>query len=477
MKLFASAALLPEGWQRNVLITLARNGDILTVQSRVNERLVAQSGAQILEGPVLPAMPNVHSSSYQRLVAGLLETAQAGKRQSRRRSEQQEPDSFWHWRERLYDFSQRLTPDLLHPLLCYVFSEMVRQGYSSVGEFHYLHHRPNGKPYDDSIAMAQAVLQAAQDVGIGLTLFMTLYQSSHFGGEPPLKAQKRFVNSHEQFLYFLGDINSRMSGLRDVSLGLGLHSLRAVPPKALNDAALAMTQHNTHSPIQILAAATQKEVEDCQEWSNKRPLTWLLDHAPLGPRWSIIHANQALIPEIKGLLDKQVTVGFCPTTEANMGFALFPAGQYLRRGGAGAIGSGACLSLSPFEELRSLEYGQRLSTGHHGVIQGLPEVTAGSSLGENLWQMGLAGGAKALHRKIKGIEAGHRANLLVLDGDHPELFDKTNDLLLDSLIFTSPQNALCDVMIGGRWVVKKGRHIKAEEIEQAYRKAIWSLLA
>lgn len=484
MKLFAPSVLLPGGWQRNAVLTIAGNGDIMAIEPDISPRFAERDGAEMLAGPVLPGMANSHSSSFQRCVAGLLETPPVEETQKvRRRTEGEEPDSFWRWRERMYRFAGRLTPDLMKPVMSRIFMDMLKSGYTSVGEFHYLHHRPNGLPWGDSVAMSQAIIDAARETGIGLTLFVTLYQYGGYGKQPLAPEQKGFATENRDFIDLLADVNSRLSGMKDMRLGLGIHSLRAVPPRALNDVVLAVTQHDSHIPIQILAAATAREVEQCVDWCKLRPLEYLLNHAPLGPRWTIVHASQANIQEIRGLLDRQVSVGFCPLTEAGTGFALFPARQFLRRGGYGAIGSGSCLSLSPFEELRTLEFGQRMASGQRGItweIKKAEKADTGEdsrtfTLGESLWLRMVEGGAKTLNRRIRGLHPGQRADLIVIDTDSPALFDRTEDVLLDSLIFTNPPGAVRDVMAGGQWLVRKGEHRAADQIQAGWRKAIWSL--
>ena len=460
---FARQALLPDGWAKNVRIETTADGDIAAVTADANA-----DGAVQAAGPVVPGMPNLHSHAFQRAMAGL--TEQAGKAGTPAAD-----DSFWSWRTLMYDFVGRLSPAAVEAVASQLYVEMLKAGYTAVAEFHYLHHDPDGRPYADLAEMSERVLAAANAAGIGITHLPVLYNAGGFGGKPAGTGQRRFLNDSDRFLKLVSELHSRHAKDRQIRIGIAPHSLRAATPEALTAAVDGLTALDRSAPIHIHIAEQTKEVEDCLAWSNQRPVEWLFDHHAVDGRWCLIHATHVDPGETKRLAASGAVAGLCPTTEANLGDGFFPAIDYLAEGGVFGVGSDSHISVSPVEELRWLEYGQRLVTrrrnrlslGSHG----------GPHIGAALYRGALAGGQRALARNIGRLAPGARADLLVLDEDAPNLVGKSGDQVLDALVFAGNSNAVRDVMVGGRFVVKNGHHAGEAAIFERYRRALTGLMA
>jgi formimidoylglutamate deiminase len=461
-KLFAQRALLPEGWAENVLIETAADGNIAAVTAD------AQPGdAQRAAGPLIPGMPNLHSHAFQRAMAGLTERAgQSGTAAG--------DDSFWTWRTLMYDFVGRLTPEAVEAIAAQLYVEMLKSGYTAVAEFHYLHHDADGRPYADLAEMSERVLAAARTTGIGMTHLPVLYNAGGFGGKPAGPGQRRFLNDPERFLRLIEGLRSRHRDDPQIRIGIAPHSLRAVTPETLQQAVAGLSAMDASAPIHIHIAEQTKEVEDCLSWSNQRPVDWLLNHQSVDRRWCLIHATHLSDGETKALAASGAVAGLCPTTEANLGDGFFPAIDYLASGGQFGIGSDSHISVSPIEELRWLEYGQRLVTHRRNRLA--LGASSGSHIGAAIYGGALAGGRRALGRDIGRIAAGARADLLVLDADCPCLIGKTGDTMMDAMIFAGNANPVRDVMVGGRFVVREGRHENEPEILARFRSILGALL-
>jgi formimidoylglutamate deiminase len=453
--LFAEAALLPGGFADGVKLAIDARGDLAAVEVGA-----APAGAERLAGVVLPGMPNVHSHAFQRAMAGLPERLAPGEA------------SFWTWREVMYHFLERIGPDELRRVAAQLYVEMLEAGYTAVGEFHYLHHQPDGRPYADPAELSWAILDAQQSSGIGLTHLPVLYMAGGFGGRPPEAGQRRFVHDSDRFADLLERLQPRIADDPDLRLGLAPHSLRAVPDQAFGDIVALADAIDPAAPVHIHVAEQVKEVRDCLEWCGARPVRHLFDTVAVGPRWCLIHATHMDEAETEMLAQSGAVAGLCPTTEANLGDGLFDLGGYLAAGGRFGIGSDSHVSISPIEELRWLEYGQRLD--------GLRRLVAASEeqphCGARLWRDGLAGGAQALGRRIGRLEPGYRADLIRLDAAHPILAGRAGEILLDALVFSGNVNLVRDVMVGGRWLVRDGRHVRREEIAEGYRAAVKRLI-
>jgi formimidoylglutamate deiminase len=453
-RLFAESALLSEGWSRDALFEFDGQGNISSITTAASP-----GDAPRAAGPVIPGMPNLHSHAFQRAMAGLAECVGP------------EGDSFWTWREVMYGFVGKLQPDDLEAIAAQLYVEMLKVGYTTVGEFHYLHHTPDGGSYEDPAEMSRRVIAAAEDTGIGLTLLPVLYGFGGFDGKAAGEGQRRFLNDPERFARILEALMETGRDDPRIRIGIAPHSLRAVTPETLGEALATLDALDNDAPIHIHIAEQTKEVEDCLAWSGERPVEWLLDRFPVGGRWCLIHATHINQSELQAIVESGAVAGLCPTTEANLGDGIFPAADFLDAGGLFGIGSDSHISVSPIEELRWLEYGQRLT--HRG--RNLLGSGEGSSVGARLYRLALAGGAKALGRPIGQLREGARADLLVLDPQAPTLVGKEGDGLLDALVFAGNINPVRDVMVGARWVVRDGRHEREEPIFETYRRTLETL--
>ncbi len=454
--------MLKDGWAENVVIEIDDGGLIRSIETSADAKDCAR-----IEGAVLPGMGNLHSHAFQRAMAGLAERTGAG-----------DPalaggDDFWGWREVMYRFLARLTPGQLEAIAGWLYLEMLKAGYTGVAEFHYLHNAPDGAPYDDPCEMSGRIVAGARRAGIALTLLPVLYQTSDFGGRPALDAQARFTKSTGEYLAMLGALHGQYAGAPNFRLGVAGHSLRAAPPEALAEMIEAADTIDPAMPIHIHIAETTREVADCIAWSGAPPVAWLLDHVELDRRWTLVHATHMTEDETARAARSGAVAGLCPTTEANLGDGLFALPAYLREGGRIGIGSDANVTLDPFEELRLLDYGQRLI--HRKRNPSLPDEAA--SIGAGLWRRALDGGATALGAKTGRLAPGYRADLIVIDTSLAGLAGRTGDILLDSLIFAPARDAVRDVMVGGRWVIRDRRHEAEDELAASYRAAIAEIMA
>ena len=444
--LFFDSVLLPTGWTHDVRIGVDAGGWITSVQPNTTPR-----GAQRTPGIAVPGVPNVHSHAFQRAMAGSAEIGSpAG-------------DSFWSWRNRMYSFVRSLTPHDIEAIAAQLFVELVRRGFTSVAEFHYLRNDKDGTPYEDPVEMARRILKASETTGIGLTILPTLYQASDFGGVKPEPEQRRFLNNVESLISDIAILGAEASG-STVRIGLGLHSLRAVPGDSLSTAIDAARKMDPTIPIHIHVAEQLREVDRSLSYSGTRPAAWLLDHAPVDKEWCLIHATHIDAAEIAGISASGATVGLCPTTEANLGDGIFPFLEYQNRKGTWAIGTDSHVGRGPASELRLLEYGQRLKTRTRNVAAGAQHKSTGRTLLDAAW----SGGAKASGRRIGSIVKGARADIVILDQNHPALLGLSEDDALDAWIFSGDETPVSDVFTGGNHVVRQGRHVAADNVYDSY---------
>ena len=400
----------------------------------------------------LAGLPNLHSHAFQRAMAGLAE------RQSH------PEDSFWTWRELMYRFAGRITPDAMRAVATQLYVEMLEAGFTTVCEFHYLHHQPDGRPYDDPAEMSHALIAAARDAGIRLTLLPVLYMRGGFDGRPLSERQRRFGHSLETFWSLLQTLRAQQDDA--LAVGIALHSLRAVPETALRDVLAAVA--GQPMPIHIHVAEQVGEVQDCLALRGARPVEWLLANADVDERWTLVHATHLEPAEIQGIVRSGATVAICPTTEANLGDGLFPLGDFLKAGGRWGIGSDSHVSVSPVEELRWLEYGQRLQTRHRNIAVSPNQP----STGELLYSQALQGGLRACGQ-------GDRASgdFIVLDAEAPALAGATRDDLLDRFVFAGNRPLVRETHVGGVRVVTQGQHRDREAVARRYTRAMAQLLA
>jgi formimidoylglutamate deiminase len=451
---FASSALLPQGWASNVLITVDVTGNIVDVAQNQS-----CDSAIHLNGPILPGMLNVHSHAFQRAMAGLAERATG------------EKDSFWTWRTLMYQFLEQLTPEDLQIIAAQVYVEMLKAGFTTVGEFHYVHHQPDGTPYQERSLTSQHVIMAAIDAGISISHLPVLYSASGFGGQKPTEAQRRFINNESQILDIIASLSKQYKDNAAVTIGLAHHSLRAVTPTMLKEATVGMQNMNALAPIHIHIAEQMKEVEDCLLWSNQRPIEWLFNNINVNKQWCLVHATHMTDIETKRLAESGAVAGLCPTTEANLGDGLFNLPHYIQNKGYFGIGTDSNVSVSMIEELRILEYGQRLLRQERAIAKTYDEP----SVGAFLYQQSLLGGAQALGRNTGSIEIGKRADFIALDKDTPTLLYKDDHRIMDAMIFAGNKNPIRHVIVGGQQVVKDYIHVAEEEIFTKYKKVIKKL--
>ena len=400
----------------------------------------------------LPGIPNIHSHAFQRAMAGLAE--RQGARQ----------DSFWTWRERMYGFAARLTPDTLRDIATQLYVEMLEAGYTSVCEFHYLHHQPDGRHYADPAAMSLALVEAAREAGIRLTLLPVLYMAGGFDGRALSERQRRFGHDLQAYRHLVEALLPHEHAT--LRIGLAMHSLRAVPETALREV-LADRPGGAGRPLHIHIAEQVLEVEECIAARGARPVEWLLDHAEVDADWTLVHATHLSASEVAALAATPAVVAICTTTEANLGDGLFPLGEFLAAGGRIGVGSDSNVSVSPVEELRWLEYGQRLALRVRNVAASASEP----SVGKRLLEAAVAGGRQSVG------QGGQEGDAIVLDGDSPWLAGAQAADLHDRFVFAGNQPLVREVRVGGRVVVTEGRHPQREAIAARFGAAMRSLLA
>jgi formimidoylglutamate deiminase len=458
-----------DGWHAGTTLAIGADGQLVAP---------TDSATSPLGTWVLPGMPNLHSHAFQRAMAGLAERkgrAQAAATTERKGQQatatggaiQPGDDSFWSWRETMYAFAAAIGPDELKAVAAQLYVEMLKAGYTQVCEFHYLHHQSDGTPYAPAAAMSLALIEAAREAGIALTLLPVLYMSGGFDGRALGARQRRFGHAVDAYLRLLDTLRAHEAP--DVRVGIALHSLRAVPEAALRE--VLASDLARACPIHIHIAEQLGEVQDCLAIRGVRPVEWLLDHAAVDAHWCLVHATHLTDAETTSLAHSGAVVGLCPTTEANLGDGLFPLSAYTGAGGVFGVGSDSHISISPVEELRWLEYGQRLHTHHRNVAA----REHGASVGETLWRAALRGGAQASGLPLGTLRAGARADLIVLDESSPLLAARDERSVLDSFIFAGNTPLVRDVMVGGRWMVRDFRHHDEERIAARYRRVVQGL--
>jgi formiminoglutamate deiminase len=442
-------ALLPDGWRGDVRLGF-RDGLIASVE--IGEKPAAGDERH---GVGVPGMANLHSHAFQRAMAGLTEKRGAT------------ADTFWTWRETMFRFALSIGPDEMHAVAALLYAEMLESGFCSVGEFHYLHHAPNGEPYENIGELAERIVAAAAESGIGLCLLPVFYAHGNFGGAPPHGGQRRFLNDPARFAGLLEASRKAAGRLPGATVGVAPHSLRAVTETELFGAiALA-----SDGPIHMHIAEQQREVEDSLAFSGQRPVEWLLARVPVDARWCLIHATHMTQDETAALARSGAVAGLCPITEANLGDGIFPARAFSASGGRFGIGSDSNVQIGVAAELRQLEYAQRLAHRERNVM-----AEAGGSTARALFEATVAGGARALGRAY-GLRVGAPADLVTLAAEHPLYAHLADDRLLDAWVF-SADNALVDcVWARGVRQVTAGRHHDRPALEKKFQAAMARLLA
>lgn len=437
-------ALTPEGWQRDVAVAISPDGTIASVDA-------GSTDGEHIAGAAIPGVANLHCHAFQRAFAGL--TEQAGL----------SDDSFWTWRERMYAFLSRMEPEDAEAVAAFAYMEMLESGFTTVAEFHYLHHRPDGSTYANPAEMAVRHVAAADETGIGLTMLPVFYAHGGFGGTPATPGQRRFINTPDGFARLVEKTAEACAGRPGMRVGIAPHSLRAVTPAELRiiDTLLPAAPRHVHVSEQT------KEVEDCLAAHGVTPIRLLADSIELTERWCLIHATHATPEELTLIATTGAVAGLCPITEANLGDGVFPAAAFQAQGGRYGVGSDSNVLISLVEELRILEYGQRLTARRRNVLAGRSEST-----GSRLFGQVLAGGAQACGSALFGMSAGAPADIVVLDTVLPEFTAATPGQFLDIWTFGFGGRAVTDVFTRGRHVVAGGRHRQRQRHASRFREVV-----
>lgn len=449
--IFARQARLASGWAQDVRLSITA-GRIAHIETGA---LPKPTDTRV--DTLLPALGNLHSHSFQRAMAGMTEQRAAGR------------DSFWTWRELMYRFLDRLTPEQIEAFAALVFMEMQEVGFASVGEFHYVHHQRGGTAYANVAELSVRIFAAAQRTGIGLTHLPVLYSYGGAGRATLAEGQLRFGNDPARFARLVEAAQSQMTDMpADTKLGIAPHSLRATNPDELTETLAA----HPNCPVHMHIAEQPREVTDIKAWLGARPVEWLLGNAAIGADWCLIHATHMTGTETIAMAKSGAVAGLCPITEANLGDGPFNGPEFLTAGGAFGVGSDSNVNISLTEELRSLEYSQRMRDFARNVM-----VREAGSVGEALYLGAAQGSAQALGREAGEITVGHLADLVAIDSNDPALCALMQGQLLDGLVFAAKDRVVRDVWSAGRHMVHEGQHIARTPIIAAYRKAISALLS
>ncbi len=440
-------------WAQGVCLEVDSRGHWKSVTTGVS---TAPARVTVLQGPVLPGMVNAHSHAFQRAFAGLSE---------RRASE---ADDFWSWRDRMYGVALRITPEQMRAVAAQLYVEMLQGGYTQVCEFHYLHHQEDGQQYNDPATMAWAVADAAQDAGLGMTLLPVLYQRAGFRQDALREDQRRFASSPA----FVAQLQRELGGQRPlVNAGVAIHSLRAASATSVH--ALRSLMDAVDTPIHIHVSEQMQEVRDCLATYGQRPVQWLASQNLLDARWQLVHATHTEPAEIESVARSGAGLVICPTTEANLGDGLADIPGWLKAQVPLAIGSDSHVCRQWTEELRWLEYGQRLQLQRRNVTAS-PEHGQ-SATAERLFETAVHAGARAAGQTQWGLTAGARADLLVIDTETPGLLGIPSGHTLDALVFGCDTPAIRDVYVAGSAVIQNRRHAREDAIADGFRNAMEAL--
>lgn len=447
--MFAHHALLPNGWASNVRLHWDEAGALTQIETDAQCR-----AGERVESYVMPGMTNLHSHAFQRAMAGMTEIAGEG------------PDSFWTWRDLMYRFALAITPEQIQTIAAQLYSECLRYGYTSVCEFHYLHRAPDGSFYANRAEMAERVIAAAQDVGMGISMLPVLYSFADFNDQPLRHDQRRFSTNLDEILGLISDLEKHRSA--KVEVGVAPHSLRAANVKQIQELVKALPKQR---PIHIHIAEQMREVEASLAATGQRPVELLLNTQEVDQRWCLVHATHLTSQEVQGIAKRGAVAGICTTTEGNLGDGFFELPEFIEAGGVFGIGSDSHVSQSAVEEVRWLEYGQRLRSQKRNVAS----VKGQRHVADFLWNACLHGGAQAAARAVGRLQLSYRADFLVLDDAHPNLQDLPAELLLSSFIFSGNDNLIRDVYVSGQVVVQHGRHVQQERITNNFKQCMREL--
>ncbi len=446
-QVFAETALLPTGWARDVVIGVGPDGTITGVQPGA-----ARAPGMPLVEIMVPALTNLHSHAFQRAMAGLAEVAGPS------------ADSFWTWRDRMYRCVGSMTPDDIETVALYLQIELLKGGFGHLVEFHYQHHSGSGAPYANPAETSLRQFEAARQSGIGLTHLPVFYAQSDFGGVPPVPGQRPFLHDVDGYLRLMEAVRARAAEDGQLA-GCAIHSLRAATPEQMRAVLAELPQD---APIHIHVAEQMREVEASIAWSGRRPVEWLLDEMPVDDRWCLIHATHLTATEVTRMAQSGAVAGLCPATEANLGDGIFEARDFLAQGGRFGVGTDSHVATSVAEELRLLEYSQRLRDRARNCLA----AGEGSSTGRRLLDGALAGGHQAAGIAKAGLQVGAPASWLALDAQNPFLATAGDDALIDRWIFAMGDTAIRDVTVRGKTVIEHGRHALDEEIAPRFAEVL-----
>lgn len=440
--LFAHHALLPQGWASNVRLHWNETGDLNLVEQDAALQ-PHENQAQF----VLPGMTNLHSHAFQRAMAGMTEMAGESK------------DSFWTWRDLMYRYALHITPEQIQAIAAQLYAECLRHGYTAVCEFHYLHRDQDGSFYARPAEMAERVIAAAEQTGMGISMLPVLYSYADFGEQALRHDQRRFSTNVAEIMQLIDALEGKRNA--QVEVGVAPHSLRAANISQIRELVAALPAAR---PIHIHIAEQQKEVDACIAYSGRRPVELLLDSGLVNQRWCLVHATHLNKAEVQGIAASGAVAGICTTTEGNLGDGFFDLPDYIAANGRFGVGSDSHVSQSPVEELRWLEYGQRLRLQGRNIAS----IAGQRKVGDFLYQAALQGGAQASGRKLGQLSAGYRADIVVLDDEHPNLAGIASADVLNTWVFAGNDNLVRDVYVGGKKIVQTGQHKNQTEVQLSY---------
>lgn len=440
--LFAKQALLPSGWTSDVRLHWNDDGHLSQI-----ETAVAPTSYERQYGYVSPGMTNLHSHAFQRAMAGMTEVAGDG------------PDSFWTWRDLMYRYALAISPEQMQAIAAQLYSECLRHGYTSVCEFHYVHRAPNGAFYSDIAETSRRVIAGAQETGMGITMLPVLYSYADFNNQALREDQRRFNTNVEQILRIVESLENQRNAQTEI--GVAPHSLRAASTDQIRDVVAGLAADR---PIHIHIAEQMREVNACLAATGKRPVELLFDTQTVDARWCLVHATHLNAYEVASMAASQSVAGICTSTEGNLGDGFFELPDYIAAQGRFGIGTDSHASQSVVEEIRWLEYGQRLKMQGRNIAS----VKGQRRVADFLWQQCLLGGAQASGRAVGALEVGKRADMIIFDDQHPNLQCSSVDDVLSSIVFTGNDNLIRDVFVGGQCVVENGKHRNQTEINTNY---------
>ncbi len=453
----------PDGWLSPGYVEVDAQGMIVNVAAARPLTWAAGSPTRTTQVPgfAIPGMPNLHSHAFQRAIAGFTE------------HRSQATDTFWTWREAMYRCAAALDPETLEDISAMAFVEMLRAGYTSVAEFHYVHRDVDGRAYADKAEMSWRVLAAAARVGLGVTLLPVLYLHGGFGKALQPRQQRFAHQDTDDFMGTFRRLRSKIAERPLWRLGVAPHSLRAVDERSLHALVKGLDELDPTAPIHIHVAEQRREVEECLSALDARPVAFLLSRFHIGPRWCMVHATQLDDGECLALAHSDATAGVCPTTEANLGDGLFQTEAYLAARGSLGVGTDSQIEIDPCAELRLLEYTQRLRKEQRAVLTG--STRSAWHVGRHLWETACAGGARAVAQPVGAILPGKRADIVVVDGEHPRMLGHDSDTALDAFVFSAGKAAVRDVFVGGTRLIENGRHRADDEIRAGFVRAMRKL--